>query len=130
MLRFHDMIRHISIYDALYMNISEPRGSNFIYWKNWLCKEYIGNTILWFYVFDNKVSAFSLRNRHSATKGQYLAKVRSWLTRLGSLIQILQKKKIFVEMTKWYTLVSPGTHAINLVVQVGRFTEEEQQTNG
>lgn len=34
----------------------------------------------------------------------------------------------FVEMTKWYTLVSPGIHAIVLIVQVGRFTEEEQQT--
>lgn len=34
----------------------------------------------------------------------------------------------FVEMTKWYTLVAPGIHAIVLIVQVGRFTEEEQQT--
>lgn len=31
-------------------------------------------------------------------------------------------------MTKWYTLVAPGIHAIVLIVQVGRFTEEEQQT--
>jgi hypothetical protein len=33
-----------------------------------------------------------------------------------------------VELSKWYSLASPGLHAIILVVQVGRFTEEEQKT--
>lgn len=38
------------------------------------------------------------------------------------------EQEILIEITKWYTLVSPGIHAILLVVQVGRFTEEEQKT--
>lgn len=38
------------------------------------------------------------------------------------------EQEILIEITKWYTLVSPGIHAILLVVQVGRFTDEEQKT--
>ena len=38
------------------------------------------------------------------------------------------EQETLVEMSKWYSLVSPGIHAIILVVQVGRFTEEEQKT--
>lgn len=38
------------------------------------------------------------------------------------------EQEIRIEITKWYTLVSPGIHAILLVVQVGRFTDEEQKT--
>uniref|UniRef100_K1Q0A8 GTPase IMAP family member 4 n=1 Tax=Magallana gigas TaxID=29159 RepID=K1Q0A8_MAGGI len=40
----------------------------------------------------------------------------------------LTEQEISLELAKWYTLVSPGIHAILLVVQVGRFTEEEQKT--
>lgn len=69
MLCFYDMIRYILIYDVLYMDILELWGLNFIYWKNWFCKEYIGNIILWFYVFDNKVFVFLLWNRYSVMKG-------------------------------------------------------------
>lgn len=55
MLRFHDMIRNIWIYDALLMDISEPQGSNFINWKKTgFVNGTSGNTILRFHVFDNK----------------------------------------------------------------------------
>ena len=38
----------------------------------------------------------------------------------------MTKEKISTEIAKWYTLLSPGIHAILLVIRGDRFTDEEQ----
>lgn len=96
--------------------------------KTGVGKSTTGNTILGFRAFNNKVSASSI-TRHT----QY-----DETTRFGKQLVVVDtpglfdtnrtEQEILLEMTKWYTFVSPGVHAILLVVQVGRYTEEEQKT--
>ena len=81
-----------------------------------------------FCAFDTKVSESSV-----TTKTQY-----NETERFGKRLVVLDtpylfdikrtNQEILVEMWKWYSLVSPGIHAIILVVQVGRFTEEKWMT--
>ena len=38
--------------------------------------------------------------------------------------------QVLVEISRWYTIMSPGIHAIVMVVQAGRFTEDEKRIVG
>lgn len=91
-------------------------------------KSTTGNTILGFRAFNNSVSATSITKQTQYNETIRFGKRLIIVDTPGLFDTNRTTQEILVEMTKWYTLVSPGIHAILLVVQVGRFTEEEQKT--
>lgn len=96
--------------------------------KTGVGKSTTGNTILGFRAFDTKVSATSVTAKTQYNETSRFGKKLVVVDTPGLFDTNRTEEEILVEMTKWYTLVSPGIHAILLVVQVGRFTEEEQKT--
>ena len=96
--------------------------------KTGVGKSTTGNTILGFRAFDTKVSASSVTTQTQYNETDRFGKRLVVVDTPGLFDTNRTEQEILVEMSKWYSLVSPGIHAIILVVQVGRFTEEEQKT--
>nr|XP_034334094.1 GTPase IMAP family member 9-like isoform X2 [Crassostrea gigas] len=96
--------------------------------KTGVGKSTTGNTILGFRAFNNKVSASSVTKQTQYNEAVRFGKRLVVVDTPGLFDTNQTEQEILIEITKWYTLVSPGIHAILLVVQVGRFTEEEQKT--
>lgn len=87
-----------------------------------------GNTILGFRAFNTKVSASSVMKQTQYKETTRFDKKLVVVDTPGLFDTYRTEKEILVDMTKWYALVSPEIHAIILVVQVGRITEEVQET--
>ena len=96
--------------------------------KTGVGKSTTGNTILGFRAFDTKVSASSVTTQTQYNETERFGKRLVVVDTPGLFDTNRTEQDILVEMSKWYSLVSPGIHAIILVVQVGRFTEEEEKT--
>ena len=96
--------------------------------KTGVGKSTTGNTILGFRAFGTKVSASSVTAQTQYNETDRFGKRLVVVDTPGLFDTNRTEQDILVEMSKWYSLVSPGIHAIILVVQVGRFTEEEQKT--
>ncbi|XP_048770850.1 GTPase IMAP family member 9-like [Ostrea edulis] len=96
--------------------------------KTGVGKSTTGNTILGFPAFDSKVSATSVTSRTQYNETERFEKKLVVIDTPGLFDTNRTNEELLVEMTKWYALTSPGLHAIILVLQVGRFTEEEQKT--
>lgn len=96
--------------------------------KTGVGKSTTGNTILGYQAFNNKVSASSITKQTQYNETIRFGKRLVVVDTPGLFDTNLTEQEISLELAKWYTLVSPGIHAIVLVVQVGRFTEEDQKT--
>nr|XP_034334083.1 GTPase IMAP family member 9-like isoform X1 [Crassostrea gigas] len=96
--------------------------------KTGVGKSTTGNTILGFRAFNTKVSGTSVTAKTQYDETSRFGKKLVVVDTPGLFDTNRTEEEILVETTKWYTLVSPGVHAILLVVQVGRFTKEEQKT--
>lgn len=96
--------------------------------KTGVGKSTTGNTILGFRAFDTKLSASSVTTQSQYNEIDRFGKRLVVVDTPGLYDTSLTKQETLVEISKWYTIVSPGLNAILLVVQVGRFTEEEQKT--
>lgn len=96
--------------------------------KTGVGKSTTGNTILGYRAFNNKVSAASITAKTRYNETIRFGKKIVVVDTPGYFDTKRPEKEILKELAKWYTLVSPGIHAIVLVVQVGRCTEEDQKT--
>lgn len=96
--------------------------------KTGVGKSTTGNTILGFRAFNTKVSASSITKQTQYNETIRFGKRLVVVDTPGLFDTNLTEQEISLELAKWYTLVSPGIHAILLVVKVERFTEEEQKT--
>ena len=96
--------------------------------KTGVGKSTTGNTILGFRAFDTKVSASSVTTQTQYNETERFGKRLVVVDTPGLFDTIRTEQETVVEISKWYSFLSPGIHAIILVVQVGRFTEEEQKT--
>ncbi|XP_062606709.1 GTPase IMAP family member 9-like [Saccostrea cucullata] len=96
--------------------------------KTGVGKSTTGNTILRFPAFDTKVSATSVTTNTKYNEPERFGK-KSVVIDTPGLFDINRTvTETLVEMSEWYALASPGIHAIILVLQVGRFFDEEQKT--
>lgn len=96
--------------------------------KTGVGKSTTGNTILGFPAFETKVSATSVTTSTQYDETERFGKKLVVIDTPGLFDTNRTTNEVLIEMSKWYSLASPGIHAILLVVQIGRFTEEEQQT--
>ncbi|XP_078340538.1 GTPase IMAP family member 9-like isoform X6 [Crassostrea virginica] len=85
--------------------------------KTGVGKSTTGNTILGFRAFDTKVSASSVTAQTQYNETDRFGKRLVVVDTPGLFDTNRSEQDILVEMSKLYSLVSPGVHAIILVVQ-------------
>lgn len=96
--------------------------------KTGVGKSTTANTILGFRAFKNKLSATSVTAETRYNETLRFGKKLVVVDTPGYFDTNRTEHEILAELTKWYTLVSPGIHAILLVLKVDRFTKEDHKT--
>ncbi|XP_062605432.1 GTPase IMAP family member 9-like isoform X2 [Saccostrea cucullata] len=96
--------------------------------KTGVGKSTTGNTILGFPAFETKISATSVTANTQFDETERFGKQLVVIDTPGLFDTNRTTTEVLIEMSKWYSLASPGIHAILLVVEIGRVTGEEQKT--
>lgn len=91
-------------------------------------KSTTGNTILGRKAFKTMLSATPVTSKTEYQMEHRFGKKLVVVDTPGLCDPNMSDTKIITEVSKWYTLMSPGIHAILLVVKAGRFTDEDQHT--
>ena len=91
-------------------------------------KSTTGNTILGRKAFKTMLSATAVTSKTEYQMEHKFGKKLVVVDTPGLCDPSMSDTKIITEVSKWYTLMSPGIHAILLVVKAGRFTDEDQHT--
>lgn len=91
-------------------------------------KSTTGNTILGYEAFKAEASASSITNQIQFNTSKRFGKNLLVIDTPGYFDTKLTKGEVAYEMKKCYGIISPGIHAILLVVSIGRHTEEESKT--
>ena len=91
-------------------------------------KSTTGNVILGSKEFEAKLSASSVTAKTNFKYVQRFGKKLIVVDTPGVKDTGKNDEDIQNEISKWYTLMSPGIHAILLVIRGDRFTDEEQYT--
>ncbi|XP_072563200.1 GTPase IMAP family member 8-like [Paramormyrops kingsleyae] len=91
-------------------------------------KSATGNTILGKKRFASKASKNSVTMRCAKAKGEVAGRKMSVVDTPGLFNTKLSKDDLIKKITECVSLCAPGPHAFLVLLQVGRFTQEEQET--
>jgi GTPase Era involved in 16S rRNA processing len=91
-------------------------------------KSTTGNTILGKLHFESKVSASSVTSKCKRGETIQAGKKVIVVDTPGLFDTGMENEKVTKEIVKCISMTSPGPHAMVLVVGIGRFTKEEQDT--
>lgn len=91
-------------------------------------KSTTGNTILGRKAFKTMLSAKAVTSKTEYQMEHRFGKKLVVVDSPGLRDPNMTDENIMREISKWYTLMSPGIHAILLVVKAGRITEEDEYT--
>ncbi|KAG7513085.1 latent-transforming growth factor beta-binding protein 1 isoform X5 [Solea senegalensis] len=90
-------------------------------------KSSTGNTILGSKVFENRFTTRPLTIHSEKSEANIMGRRVTVVDTPGLFSSQLSKHDLKTELEKALTLSSPGPHAFLLTIQLGRFTEQEQQ---
>lgn len=91
-------------------------------------KSTTGNTILGRKAFKTMLSAKAVTTKTEYQMERRFGKKLVVVDAPGLRDPNMTDKNVILEISKWYTVMSPGIHAILLVVKAGRITEEDEYT--
>ncbi|XP_073337597.1 GTPase IMAP family member 7-like [Pagrus major] len=91
-------------------------------------KSSAGNTILGREAFDSELSPTSLTAECKKERGEIGGRRVAIIDTPGLYDTILTNEQVWGEIKKCIGMSSPGPHALLVIVQLGRFTEEERHT--
>lgn len=91
-------------------------------------KSATGNTILGRNFFKSTLSSNSQTKQCSSESILRVGKAISVIDTPGLYDNVLSKEEVINEIVKCMVFSSPGPHAFLIVIQAGRFTEEEKKT--
>uniref|UniRef100_A0A3B3TF89 AIG1-type G domain-containing protein n=1 Tax=Paramormyrops kingsleyae TaxID=1676925 RepID=A0A3B3TF89_9TELE len=91
-------------------------------------KSATGNTILGRKEFKSEVSNYSVTMSCAKARGKACGRKMSVVDTPGLFNTKLSKDDLIKKITECVSLCAPGPHAFLVLLQVGRFTQEEQET--
>ncbi|XP_078098605.1 GTPase IMAP family member 9-like [Sander vitreus] len=91
-------------------------------------KSSVGNTILAREVFESELAAVSVTSKCKKERGEVGMRKVALIDTPGLFDTSLDNEHVFKRIKMCIGMSSPGPHAFLVIVQIGRFTEEEKQT--